>query len=93
MELEWDLTLSVLQVGVLEQDLDGKCAEDRGMTEPANPAGEAALLGLGSFGPAPQAMHASLWIGDWRPSHCCLGGSLYLWQCPKSGSHMTRGCK
>ena len=31
------------------------------MAEPAEPAGEAALIGLGSSGPALPAIHASLW--------------------------------
>ena len=41
--------------------MDGECAGERGAAEPAKLAGEAALMGLWSSGPAIPAMHASLW--------------------------------
>ena len=46
---------------VLEWDLDGECAGERGAAEPAEPAGEAVVMGLGSSGPTLPAIHASLW--------------------------------
>ena len=60
MELDWDPSFSVSQMGVLEWDLDGECAGEGGAAELAEPAGDAALMGLGSSGPAPSAICASL---------------------------------
>ena len=62
LEAEWDqdLTILVPQNGVLEYkwDLDGKgIGEERA----AEVVDDATLLGLGSSGPAPPCMCASLW--------------------------------
>ena len=60
MELEQNLSLFILQAGVLEQNLDGEYAGEMGVAGQVELDGEAALLGLRSSRLALATMHASL---------------------------------
>ena len=53
VELDRDLLLSSPFVRILEQEKDGEHTGEQGAAEPADPAGEDALLGLGLSKSAP----------------------------------------
>ena len=90
MELDQDLPPPPF-VRVLEWEWDGKHTGEQYVAEPAEPAGEMTLLGLGQSKLALPAISASLRLTCWWPRCYFPAGNLHLPWGSWLGRHRTLG--